>query len=56
MFNLHKDEDLLDIASWKQKKVFKLKDDEKSLAEISESEVSDTDYLQEGQLFLKSMK
>ena len=22
MFNLHKDEDLLDIASWKQKKVF----------------------------------
>ena len=56
MFNLHKDEDLLDIASWKQKKVFKLKDDEKSLAEISDSDVSENDYLQEGQLFLKTMK
>lgn len=43
MFNLHKDEDLLDIASWKQKKVFKLKDEEKSLAEISDSDVSENE-------------
>lgn len=53
MFDLRKDDDLLDLSNYKRKKVYHLRDEEGEVCQLSESE--DSDGAAQGGLMLQKL-